>query len=143
MQRAPRLPTESVFAHGVWQHALWVGLLMAGLSLGTQAWAIHVGNPHWQSMTFTVLTLSQLAHVLAIRSEEESLFRQGLLTNRPLFVAVTLTVAAQLCSLYVPALIRLFRTTPLEARELFVCFAVASVVFVAVEIEKWIRRRLR
>jgi Ca2+-transporting ATPase len=141
MQRPPRLPTESVFAHGLWQHALWVGLLMAALSLGTQAWAIHIGDTHWQSMTFTVLTLSQLAHVLAIRSERESLFRQGLLSNKPLFAAVTLTVAAQLCSLYVPAVTRLFKTTPLKARELLACIAIASVVFVAVEIEKWVRRR--
>ena len=28
-------------------------------------------------MVFTVLTLSQLGHVLAIRSERESLFSQG------------------------------------------------------------------
>lgn len=142
MQRPPRLPTESIFAHGLWQHALWVGVLMAGLSLGTQAWAIHIGDAHWQSMTFTVLTLSQLAHVLAIRSERESLFRQGLLSNKPLFAAVTLTVGAQLCTLYVPGMARLFKTTPLKAGELFACFAVASVVFVAVEIEKLIRRRL-
>jgi P-type Ca2+ transporter type 2C len=141
MQRPPRLPTESVFAQGLWQHALWVGLLMAGLALGTQAWAIHIGDAHWQSMTFTVLTLSQLAHVLAIRSERESLFRQGLLSNKPLFAAVTLTVVAQLCTLYVPALSRLFRTTPLNAGELSACIAIASVIFVAVEIEKWARRR--
>jgi len=141
MQRPPRLPTESVFAHGLWQHAVWVGILMAGLALGIQAWSIHIGNAHWQSMTFTVLTLSQLAHVLAIRSERESLFRQGLLSNTPLFVAVSLTVVAQLCTLYVPVLTRLFKTTALKVSELLACIAVASVVFVAVEIEKWFRRR--
>lgn len=56
-----------VFARGLWQHAIWVGLLMAGLSFGTQAFAIRVGDSHWQRMTFTVSTLSQLGHVLAIR----------------------------------------------------------------------------
>ena len=35
-------------------------------------------------MTFTVLALSQLGHVLAIRSERDSLFRIGLLSNPPL-----------------------------------------------------------
>ena len=84
MRRPPRPPSEGVFANGLWQHAVWVGLLMAALALGTQAWAIHIGDAHWQSMTFTVLTLSQIAHVLAIRSERESLFRQGLLSNKPL-----------------------------------------------------------
>ncbi|MGE5319975.1 MAG: cation-translocating P-type ATPase, partial [Hyphomicrobiaceae bacterium] len=81
MRRPPRPPTESLFAHGMWQHIVWVGLLMGGVSLLTQAWAIHIGSAHWQSMVFTVLTLSQLGHVLAIRSERESLFTQGLLSN--------------------------------------------------------------
>jgi Ca2+-transporting ATPase len=141
MRRPPRPPSESVFAHGLWQHALWVGLLMAALSLGTQAWAIHVGDAHWQSMTFTVLTLSQLGHVMAIRSERDSLFRQGLLSNRPLLAAVVITVAMQLSTLYVPPLTRVFKTTALTIGELTACVAIASVVFVAVEIEKWARRR--
>ncbi len=37
MQRPPRPPGESIFAHGMWQHIVWVGLLMGALSLLTQA----------------------------------------------------------------------------------------------------------
>ena len=37
MQRPPRPPTESVFAHGLGIHILWVGLLIGGVCLGTQA----------------------------------------------------------------------------------------------------------
>ena len=99
MRRPPRPPSESIFSHGLWQHAVWVGVLMAGLALGTQAWAIHIGDSHWQSMTFTVLTLAQLAHVLAIRSERESLFTQGLWSNAPLAGAVALTIAMQMATL--------------------------------------------
>jgi Ca2+-transporting ATPase len=141
MRRSPRPPSESIFAHGLWQHALWVGLLMAALTLGTQAWAIHVGDSHWQSMVFTVLTLSQLAHILAIRSERESLVRLRLLSNMPMLGAVVLTFALQLATLYVPALTRVFKTTPLTVVELLSCIGLASVVFLAVEIEKWCYRR--
>jgi Ca2+-transporting ATPase len=141
MQRPPRPPGESIFAHGLWQHTLWVGVLMAGLALGTQAAAVHMGNPHWQSMTFTVLTLSQLAHVLAIRSERESLLQLGLWSNLPLLGAVVLTVAAQMAILFVPSLTRVFNTTPLTPRELIACLALSSVVLVAVEVEKWMIRR--
>lgn len=42
-------------------------------------------------MVFTVPTLSQLAHVLAIRSEQHSLFSIGLLSNGLLLGAVVLT----------------------------------------------------
>jgi Ca2+-transporting ATPase len=141
MQRPPRPPKESIFAHGMWQHILWVGLLMGGVSLLTQAWAIHVGSAHWQSMVFTVLTLSQLGHVLAIRAERESLFSQGVLSNRLLIGAVLLTFALQMAVLYVPWLNPIFRTEPLSPGELAFCLALSSVVFFGVEIEKWLARR--
>ncbi|MDO9386919.1 MAG: calcium-translocating P-type ATPase, PMCA-type [Thiobacillus sp.] len=141
MQRPPRPPKESIFAHGMWQHILWVGLLMGGVSLLTQAWAIHVASAHWQSMVFTVLTLSQLGHVLAIRSERESLFSQGVLSNRLLIGALLLTFALQMAVLYVPWLNPIFKTEPLSLGELALCLALSSVVFFGVEIEKWLVRR--
>ena len=146
MQRPPRPPGESVFAHGLWQHALWVGLLIGGLCLGVQAWALagHGGpeaRAHWQTMVFTLLTLAQMAHLLAIRSERESLFTQGLRSNTPLLAAVALTLVLQLATIYVPWLQPIFHTQALSAGELGLCFALAAVVFVAVEIEKVWRRR--
>ncbi len=141
MQRPPRPPQEGVFAHGLGVHAVWVGLSMAGLTLGAQAWFFHAGSSHWQTMTFTVLCLAQLAHVLAIRSERESLFTQGLSTNKPLLGAVLLTLVLQLATVYVPALNDVFRTEPLSAGELALAVAAAAVIFVAVEIEKWAKRR--
>jgi Ca2+-transporting ATPase len=114
---------------------------MAALVLGTQAWSLASGTSHWQTMVFTVLCLSQLAHVLAIRSERESLFRLGLLSNKPLLGAVALTFGLQMATIYVPALNDIFRTAPLSAAELAAAIAIASVIFVAVEVEKWVRRR--
>jgi Ca2+-transporting ATPase len=136
MRRPPRPPKESVFAHGMWQHIVWVGLLMGGVCIATQAWAVTTGGAHWQTMVFTVLTLSQLGHALAVRSERESLFSLGLGSNLPLLGAVLLTVALQLAVIYLPWLNGIFRTAPLSAGELLACFVLSSVVFVAVEVEK-------
>jgi P-type Ca2+ transporter type 2C len=141
MRRPPRPPGESIFAHGLWQHILWVGLIMAGVSLATQAYAIHLASAHWQTMVFTVLTLSQMGQVLAIRSERASLFQQGALTNLPLLGAVILTVALQLMTIYVPPLNPIFKTAALSLPELAACLLVSSIVFVVVEIEKWLKRR--
>ncbi len=94
-------------------------------------------------MVFTVLTLSQLAHVMAIRSERESLFRQGVTTNPPLLGAVVFTVGLQLAAIYVPFLNGVLNTAPLTAGELAFCFALAGATFVAVEVEKWLVRRGR
>ena len=84
-----------------------------------------------------------MAHVLAIRSETQSLFAQGLRSNLPMTGAVLLTLLLQLATIYVPALQPIFRTEALSVRELALCVAAASVVFVAVEIEKAARRTSR
>jgi Ca2+-transporting ATPase len=143
MSRPPRPPGESIFAHGMWQHMVWVGLLIGALSVLSQGWAWHAGLAQWQTIVFTVLTLSQLAHVLVIRSERESLFTLGLWSNRPLLGVVVLTVGLQLAVIYVPFLQAIFRTAALTPFELLVCFALPGVVFVAVEVEKWLVRRGR
>jgi Ca2+-transporting ATPase len=141
MQRPPRAPAESIFAQGMWQHILGVGLLLSGLCLGIQAWAISTGHAHWQTMVFTVLTLGQMAHVMAIRSESEPLWRLGIGTNKPLLGAVLLTFALQMATIYVPFLNPIFKTEPLSLAELALCFAAASVVWVVVELEKSWRRK--
>jgi Ca2+-transporting ATPase len=141
MRRAPRAPDESIFARGLWQHAVWVGLVMGAATLATQAWTwSHDGGGAWQSMTFTVLAFLQLGHLLAIRSERDA-FHVGFWRNPLLLGAVALTVALQLAVLYVPFLNRLLSTEPLTLAELGFCVAVSAVGFVAVELEKLAIRR--
>ena len=140
MKRPPRKPQESLFAGGLGIHAIWVGLLMGGVTLSLQAWAIHIGDAHWQTMVFTVLCLTQLGHVLAIRSEKESLFTQGIFTNKALLTAVLGTVILQFATIYVPVLNPLFKTQPLTPAELAAALMLSSIVFIAVEIEKMVKR---
>jgi P-type Ca2+ transporter type 2C len=141
MKRKPRPPRESIFAHGMWQHILWVGSAMALIGLVMQAHAVRLAPDHWQTMVFTFLTLAQMGNVLASRSERESLFRQGLFSNLPLLGAVLLTIALQLTIVYVPVFNPIFRTAPLTLPELTVCLLLSVLVFALVEIEKYLVRR--
>ena len=140
MSRPPRHPKESIFAKGLGIHIIWVGLLMGAVSIMTQAWFIDSSKAQWQTMVFTVLCLSQMGHVLAVRSEQESFFKQGALSNKPLFGAVVLTFVLQMATIYVPFLNPVFKTAPLTAWELVVTLLLSSVVFLAVEVEKGIKR---
>jgi P-type Ca2+ transporter type 2C len=140
MHRPPRKTDESLFAGGIGYHIIWVGLMMAGVTLAAQAWAIKMGMEHWQTMVFSILAFSQLGHVLAIRSERQYLFNQGLLSNLPLIGAVMLTVLLQLGVIYLPFANKLFKTQPLTFHELLICFIAAAFVFHAVEMEKFVRR---
>jgi Ca2+-transporting ATPase len=140
MQRPPINPRQTIFADGLGWFIVLVGALVGGLTIGTQAWAIRQGLPHWQTMAFTVLCFSQLGLVLAVRSRRESIFTQGLLSNKAMLGAVTLTVALHLLIIYLPFGNRLFSTQPLTVAELGVTLAVSSLVFWAVEGQKFLLR---
>lgn len=141
MKRPPRATTESLFSEGVGYHIIWVGLLMAGVTLGTQYWSINHGMGHWQTMVFTVLALSQLGHVLAIRSDRTFLYQQGIFSNLPLMGSVVLTFVLQMAVVYLPFMNEIFRTQPLSMPELGFCIFMSLIVFHAVELEKWVKRK--
>ena len=63
------------------------------------------------------------------------------MTNLPLLGAVLLTFALQMGTMYIPALNPIFKTEPLDLDELLLCLALSSIVFIAVEIEKWCIRQ--
>ena len=141
MQRPPRPPKESLFARGLGRHIAWVGVLIGAVSLGTGYVYWRNGSEDWQTMVFTTLALSQMAHVLAIRSSRDSLFTQGLLSNKTLLGAVLLTIALQMAVIYLPPLQTVFETRALALSDLGIAFGVSTIVFCAVELEKLLIRR--
>ncbi len=141
MQKPPRHPKESIFAHNLGWDTIWVGSLMGSVSIFSQAWALKTGHASWQTVVFTVLCLSQMGNVLALRSEKESIFTLGLLSNIPLLGAFLLTFVLQMVIIYVPFLRPIFKTQPLSFSELIICLLLSSIVFCAVEIVKSVRRR--
>jgi Ca2+-transporting ATPase len=102
-----------------------------------------VNAQNWQTMVFATLTFSRLSLALAMRSEHDSLFKIGLLSNRPLLIAVIVTFLLQVAVIYLPWLQASFQTAALSAYDLTVCLAVSTVGFWLIEIEKWSYRRSR
>jgi Ca2+-transporting ATPase len=139
MNRPPRPPQQGVFDNGRGIHMIWVGILMAGIALSLQGWAIQNGL-HWQTIVFNVLCFSQLGHLMAIRCEKQSLFKVGLFSNIRLLGAVTITVLLQLSITYTPFLQRIFMTEALTKKEFAIVCLASTLIFIAVEIEKLIFR---
>jgi Ca2+-transporting ATPase len=143
MKQPPRDSSASILGGGLWQHAIWVGLLMTAIVLAVQAWSYHGGASEetWRTMVFTVLAFLQLSHALVVRSERESIFKLGFGTNRVLLIVLVVSATVQLALVYVPLLQPIFETTALTATELAVVLLVTPIPFIAVEIEKWFTRR--
>lgn len=142
MKRPPRNPNESFFAEGLGFHVVWVGLLMGLGTIGVFAW-LHAsrGLAQGQTAAFFTLTMFQMFHVMAIRSERIPLWRIGLYSNPKLLGAVVLTVGLQYLNTYHPLLQPVFHTVTLAGQDLAACIAVALTVYFAVELEKWLRYR--
>jgi len=143
MKRPPFRPTEGVFSRGIGSRILWVGVLMGLVSLlvGYAFWLDDPNSP-WQTIVFTTLTLAQMGNALALRSHRESLFQLGVFTNMAMLGAVVATFILQLLIVYVPFLQTFFHTEALTGTQLAISLAASTIVFIAIEIEKWIRRTI-
>jgi Ca2+-transporting ATPase len=140
MLRPPRPPKQTVFANGTGLHMIWIGLLMAMIALSAQYYSIQHGL-HWQTIVFNILCISQLAHVMAIRSDRESLLSIGVFSNKPLIGSVLLTLGLQITITYLPIFQSIFKTEALTGNELIATITLCSLVWIAVEIEKKMRRK--
>ncbi|MBN1665926.1 MAG: HAD-IC family P-type ATPase, partial [Anaerolineales bacterium] len=143
MKRKPIAPNAGIFSGGVGGAVIRFGLLIGALSLGMGAWHYFNGHAGWQTLMFTTLAFAQVWQAIGTRSGNDSIFKVGLLSNKPLLGLALAVVAAQLAAVYVPALQTYLKTTPLTLAELFLSIAVGAVVLVYAEIEKLFLRKSR
>jgi P-type Ca2+ transporter type 2C len=141
MRRPPRRPDERIFARGLWQQVLAMGVLTGAVSLGLGVWGYASGRP-WQTMIFTSLALLQLGNALAVRSERQSLFRLGLRSNGFLTWTVLGTLALQLAVVYWPPAQAALELQPLSLADLAIVLGASTVAFWAIEAQK-LAARLR
>ncbi len=141
MRRPPYAPNENIFGRGMARDILWIGLLMGVVSLGVGIWFWQLNNEAWHTMVFTTLTLSQMGNALAVRTQRESLFKVGLLSNKAMLGSVLLTFVLQLAVIYLPFMNRVFNTIPLTWVELVISLGFSTLVFFSIELVKWFMRR--
>ncbi len=136
MKRKPYSPTEGVFSRGAGTQTIWVGVLIGALALSLGSWYYFTGRPEWQTMIFTSLAFMQVFQALASRSNKESLFKMGVLSNPLLAGMALLVVVLQLAVLYIPALSKFFEVIPLSGCDLSIAAATGMIVFAVMELEK-------
>jgi len=141
MSRPPRRPDESIFGRGVGRGIAWIGLLLGLMLLAVAYHYWSTGQAHWQTMVFTILTLSRIGMAETMRSEQDSLFGIGLFSNKLLLGAVILTFGLQMAVVYSPLLQPVFQTSSLSAIDLLICLGLSTVAFWAIELDKWLIRR--
>jgi magnesium-transporting ATPase (P-type) len=149
MRRSPRGVTDRVIDRAMWLGIVWVGLVMAVVTLAALDLRLAGGLlggsgeiDEARTMAFTTLVLAQLFNCFNARSDRTSAFH-NLFTNPFLWGAVALSFLLQVAVVQVPFLNDAFETTPLTLGDWAICIALASVVLWAVEAKKLLERWLR
>ena len=78
---------------------------------------LRTGEDCASTMAFATLTLSQLFHAFNIRSEDRSIFEQGVFSNPAMNRAFLIGLALQLAVLLIPPLQGVFCVVPLSWRQ--------------------------
>lgn len=150
MNRKPRKLTDRVIDGAMWGDIVYIGLIMAIVTLigmdmhlsgglftdrSVDALGHDAQMVEARTMGFTILVFAQLFNALASRSHLQSAFR-GLFSNKWLWGAIALSIVLQLLVIYVPWLNTAFGTTPLPPMAWLECIGLAAIVLIASEIRK-------
>jgi magnesium-transporting ATPase (P-type) len=149
MRRPPRGPDDRLIDREMWVGIVWVGLVMAVVTLAALDLRLDGGLlggsgniDKARTMAFTTLVFAQLFNCFNARSDRTSAFHH-LFTNRWLWGAIALSAALQVAVVQLPFLGDAFKTVPLAFDEWLICLGLASVVLWADELKKLAERRLR
>jgi P-type Ca2+ transporter type 2C len=148
MRRPPRGLTDRVIDTEMWVGIIWVGLVMALVTLVALDLRLPGGLlggsgdiEEARTMAFTTLVLAQLFNCFNARSDRRSAFHR-LFSNRLLWGAIGLSLTLQVAVVELPFLNRAFGTTPLGLDEWLICVGLASLVLWAAEAKKLLERWL-
>jgi Ca2+-transporting ATPase len=145
LNKPPRKPKEGILSSLIIQRTFLMGIVLAAGTLYVFVSALNSGVPLERARTaaLTTMVFFQFYQALNCRSETESIFNMMSPRSNPfLFYSMIAAFFAQLAVLYVPALQWIFRTVPLTMTEWLEIGLVTVTIVIAVEMDKWIRKRL-
>ena len=149
MGRPPRRLTDRVIDAEMWVGIVWVGAVMAvvtlvALDLRLPGGIVGGGGnvDEARTMAFTTLVFAQLFNCFNARSDRTSAFHR-VFTNRYLWGAIALSALLQAAVVELPFLNDPFGTTGLGLDEWLICIGLASMVLWADEGKKLVERTVR
>ncbi|MBP3701102.1 MAG: cation-translocating P-type ATPase [Lachnospiraceae bacterium] len=141
MERPPIARNKGIFSDG-----LAVQMLLEGIVIGGLALIAYLVGGLWydldmaRTMTFSVLSLSQLFHVFNIRSKD-SLFQIGWFSNRSLNLAFLICFALQIGVVMIPAMANIFQVIPMDLKQWGIVMGLSTAPIPVMELQKWWNRR--
>jgi Ca2+-transporting ATPase len=157
MTRPPRPVAERLLSGPVVRRFLFLGVIQAAGVCFAFFWRIHsahlgfshftTANPTYRearTMTQVGIVVSQFFNSLTVRSEDQSILRIGVFSNRKLLLAGAFGIALVSCISYIPILQRVFGTAGLTVWDWLMLTGFGLGLLLADECRKaMVRRRQR
>ncbi|WP_314011284.1 cation-translocating P-type ATPase [Pseudostreptobacillus hongkongensis] len=153
MNEKPRSQNESFFARGAGIRALIAGTLIGiftllafviglreqGVTSIDAIRALSENSPellHARTMSFIVLTVSQLFYAFTMRVENKSTFKIGILKNKYLNMSFIIGIILQIIIIQIPQIANIFKVTGLNITDWDIVIILAIIPFVVNELIK-------
>ncbi|MBC1937081.1 cation-translocating P-type ATPase [Listeria grandensis] len=148
MDRPPMKKNSGIFANGLGakvatQAVVFTVVTLVGFYVGrfvdinaTIGASADVG----MTMAFVILAWSSVSHIFNVRSDE-SIFKIGFLSNKPLFFSAMLSMVIILLMVLIPPVANMFYLVPLSLTHWLLAFGLSVFPLIFVEIQKAVKNR--
>ncbi|MBC1457625.1 cation-translocating P-type ATPase [Listeria newyorkensis] len=148
MDRPPMKKNSGIFANGLGakvatQAVVFTFVTLIGFYVGRFVdinAEIGASAEVGMTMAFVILAWSSVSHIFNVRSDE-SIFKIGFLSNKPLFFSAMLSMVIILLMVLIPPVANMFYLVPLSLTHWLLAFGLSVFPLVFVEIQKAIKNR--
>ncbi len=137
MDRPPRDKKENIFAGGIWQSMAVQIVTQTVLVILTFAISLSISgnNQYATTMAFLVLSISQLVHILNVRTSH-SIFSSNPFTNWILWLSIIVGVGLNILLVSVPVLASVFGLVCVGITDWLIVLALSLIIIPVMEIFK-------
>jgi Ca2+-transporting ATPase len=139
----PRRQKAGIVYSGMLRRVVFIALFMSIGTLFIFRWELpRVGLEEARTIAFCMLVAFQWFNALNARSDQQSLFKLGMFSNRLLLAALGLAVLLQVMVIYASPFQKLFYTVPLDLGDWGIVVLTAACLLVVEEVRKLIAPRI-
>jgi Ca2+-transporting ATPase len=143
MQRQPRDPKASIMTIDFMIRTFLVGALLAAGVIWLFFYEKNNGLSLEEARTAAVgvIVIGEIFYLFNCRSLLRSPFTLGMSSNKLLWIGVLIMIILQMLFTYAPVMNLFFHSAPISFNAWLRIILIGAVVFVIIEIEKWIRSK--
>ncbi|HBA71610.1 MAG: carbonate dehydratase [Geobacteraceae bacterium GWC2_55_20] len=145
MNRPPLDPHQPLLTKELIMRICLVGFMLLVGSFGIFEWELQRGSSLEAARTCAtnIFVSGEMFYLFNCRSLRHTMFRIGLFSNRWVLGGVGLMVLLQLFFTYLPVMNTAFGSQPIGLREWGLIIGASCIIYIVIEVEKWLRRGQR